>query len=172
MLMARTELTPRPLYQRLAVTVLAGLMLVCFTGCPAKETVDVEAAGTNRTATGAKRALISITSDPQADPQAVNMGLTFAGFCVDEGYDVSIFFNVKGVLLPVRTFNPEFRYLEHPPMIETLQKLHERGVQLHVCPVCMKDLDIQSDAILEEAFVTDKPKLFGQLGSDTMVFTY
>ena len=83
-----------------------------------------------------------------------------------------IFFNVKGVLLPVRSFNPDFRFLEHPPMIETLKKLHGRGVQLHVCPVCMKDLEIPNDAIIEEAFVTDKPKLFAKLGGDTMVFTY
>jgi len=170
--LAPTELTTRSLYKRLAINVLAGVTLISLLGCTQKDTSNIAAPGTSPSETGAKRAVISITSDPQADPQAVNMGLTFAGFCVDEGYDVSIFFNVKGVLLPVRSFNPEFRFLEHPPMIETLKKLHGRGVQLHVCPVCMKDLEIQSDAIIEEAFVTDKPKLFAQLGADTMVFTY
>ena len=119
-----------------------------------------------------KRAVISITSDPQADPQAVNMALTFAGFCVDEGYEVSIFFNVKGVLLPTKNFDKEFRFGEHSPMIEQMQTLKGRGVQLHVCPVCMKDLDIPADAIIPEAFVTDKPKLFARLGGDTMVFSY
>lgn len=124
------------------------------------------------TETDAKQAVISITSDPIADPQAVNMGLTFAGFCLDEGYDVSIFFNVKGVTLPTRSFDTAFRFGEHDPMIETLQALHGRGAELHVCPVCMKDLDIQADEIMEEAFVTDKPKLFARLGDDTIVFSY
>ena len=57
-------------------------------------------------------------------------------------------------------------------MIQQLQTLKSRGAELHVCPVCMKDLEITSDEIIEAAFVTDKPKLFGKLGGDTMVFSY
>ena len=119
-----------------------------------------------------KIALISITSDPTADPQSVNMGLTFAGFCVDEGYDVSIFFNVKGVTLPTKSFDSEFKYLKHDPMVSQLKKLKGRGVELHVCPVCMGDLNIENGQIIDDAFVTSKPKLFSKLGPNTMVFTY
>ena len=36
----------------------------------------------------------------------------------------------------------------------------------------MKDLQITDEQIMEEAFVTTKPKLFSRLGPDTMVFTY
>lgn len=122
--------------------------------------------------TDAKVAVISLTSDPLTDPQAVNMGLTFAGFCLDEGYDVAIFFNVKGVTLPTTSFAADYKYQEHAPMIEQLQTLKSRGAELHVCPVCMKDLKITADDIIEDAFVTDKPRLFGKLGGDTMVFTY
>ena len=119
-----------------------------------------------------KRVVVSITSDPKQDPQAVNMGLTLAGFCVEQGYEVAIFFNVKGVNLPTRDFDPDFQYGEHDPMAEQLKTLHGKGVALHVCPVCMKDLNIPSEGIIDEAFVTDKPKLFAALGSDTMVFSY
>ena len=151
--------------------------LVCFltllssvSGCGDTRTTAAEK---NQSKDGDKKiALISITSDPKADPQSVNMGLTFAGFCVDEGYDVAIFFNVKGVTLPTTSFDEEFKYLEHSPMVAQVKKLKERGVELHVCPVCMGDLKIEKGQIIEEAFVTSKPKLFAKLGSDTMVFTY
>ncbi len=120
----------------------------------------------------AKIALISITSDPKVDPQAVNMGLTFAGFCLDEGYQVAIFFNVKGTTLPTTEFPEDFAYQNHAPMKTQLAKLKDRGAELHVCPVCMNDLTISDTQIIDEAFVTSKPKLFANLGSDTMVFTY
>ena len=53
-----------------------------------------------------------------------------------------------------------------------LVKLNERGAELHVCPVCMNDLSVSKSEIIDEAFVTSKPKLFANLGSNTMVFTY
>ena len=152
-------------------TLVAGILASLLCGCG--DSVR-QATSTNGEASGSevKRVVLSITSDPEEDPQAVNMGLTLAGFCVDEGYDVSIFFNVKGVHLPTRAFDPDFHFGDHAPMAEQLKALHGRGVALHVCPVCMKDLSIPAEAIVEEAFVTDKPKLFAKLGADTMVFTY
>ena len=89
-----------------------------------------------------KIAMISIISDPLVDAQEVNMGLTFAGFCVDEGYDVNIFLNVKGVKLATNEFSAEAAFKDHAPMKKQLMKLKERGVQIHVCPVCMKDLSL------------------------------
>lgn len=100
------------------------------------------------------------------------MGLIFAGFCVDEGYDTNIFLNVKGVTLATEGFSNELSFQDHSPLKAQLVALAERGVQIHVCPVCMKDLEIANDEIVPEAFVTDKPKLFAKLGADTMVFTY
>ncbi|MEL7499993.1 MAG: DsrE family protein [Planctomycetota bacterium] len=120
----------------------------------------------------AKIAVISITSDPSSDFQAVNMGLTFAGFCADEGYDTNIFLNVKGVKLATESFPNDLSYNQNSPLKKQLIALSERGVQIHVCPVCMKDLEIGNDEIIPEAFVTDKAKLFSKLGGDTMVFTY
>lgn len=119
-----------------------------------------------------KIALISITSEPEVDLQEVNMGLTFAGFCADEGYDVNIFLNVKGVKLATHNFPESVKFKNHRPLKQQLMDLSGRGVQVHVCPVCMKDFEIPKDEIIPEAFVTDKPKLFGKLGPNTVVFTY
>ena len=121
---------------------------------------------------GQKIAVISITSDAQLDPQAVNMGLTFANFCADEQYQVAIFFNVKGAQLPTKSFPDDFKYLEHEPLKAQIKALADKGVEIHVCPVCMKDLQITDEQIMDGAFVTTKPKLFSRLGPDTMVFTY
>ena len=62
------------------------------TGSPVAQSSKPQAAAANK-----KVVMISITSDAQADPQSVNMGLTLAKFCSEEGYDVALFFNVKGV---------------------------------------------------------------------------
>ena len=121
---------------------------------------------------GRKIAVISITTDAQVDPQKVNMALTFARFCVDEKYEVAIFFNVKGVLLPTTTFPDEFKYQEYDPLKSQVAALSTDGAEIHVCPVCMNDLGVMKEDIMEGAFVTTKPKLFAKLGPDTMVFTY
>jgi len=148
--------------QRLMFNVFV-LAMIGVSGCQSQ---------TGNTGGGQKIAVISITSDAQQDPQAVNMGLTFANFCADEKYEVAIFFNVKGAQLPTKEFPDDFKYLEHAPLKAQIKALAAKGVEIHVCPVCMKDLEITDSEIMEEAFVTSKPKLFSKLGPDTMVFTY
>ena len=154
--------------QRFVTSSIFCTLLLVFSGCQ----TNVEQSNPGVGETNTKVAVISLTSDPLTDPQSVNMGLIFAGFCLDEGYEVAIFFNVKGVTLPITSFDAAYKYQEHAPMIQQLQTLKSRGAELHVCPVCMKDLEITSDDIIEAAFVTDKSKLFGKLGGDTMVFSY
>ena len=119
-----------------------------------------------------KIAVISMTSDPSVDLQQTNMGLIFAGFCLDEGYDVNLFLNVKGVKLATTSFPEDTRFGSHAPLKEQLVDLQQRGAKIHVCPVCMDDLGIEAEQIIPAAFVTSKPKLFAKLGDDTMVFTY
>ena len=41
--------------------------------------------------------LLNITTDGQDDPQRLDMAMKLAGFSLDEGRKVAIFFNVKGV---------------------------------------------------------------------------
>ena len=66
-------------------------LFLCLCGCQTNVKQDAWSSQN----TDNKVAVISLTSDPLTHPQSVNMGLTFAGFCLDEGYDVAIFFNVK-----------------------------------------------------------------------------
>ena len=156
---------------------LAGILILGLTGClrersgdggrpiPVRDSV-VQAQAAN------KIALISITNDAKSHPQSLNMGLTFAKFCLDEGYKVAIFFNVKGVNVPTKSMANDASYGKHDPYKTQIVALAAAGVEIHVCPVCMGDLDIKKSDLMKDAFVTTKPKLFANLGSDTMVFTY
>jgi predicted peroxiredoxin len=156
--------------------ILIGLLLLFAASLAAGCTDPLTSASTLTSSSaskpGVKIAIISIISDPNSDLQKVNMGLTFAGFCADEGYDVNIFLNVEGVKLATKSFSDELSFKDHLPLKQQLVSLAERGGQIHVCPVCMKDFEITSDQIVPQAFVTDKPKLFAKLGADTMVFSY
>ena len=157
----------------ISLLLLVAVSLSLTAGCTQPSAKTPASPSTDATTPDAKRiAVISITSDPNKDLQKVNMGLTFAGFCVDEGYDVNIFLNVAGVKLATNSFSNELAFKNHSPLKQHLVALAKRGVQIHVCPVCMKDFEIAGDDIIPEAFVTDKPKLFAKLGADTMVFTY
>ena len=153
------------------VSLVLILLVIGALGCfesSSSTTVDRSDSGASEN----KVAMISITSDPAVDLQEINMGLTFAGFCVDEGFDVNIFLNVKGVKLATNGFSDETKFKDYAPLKKQLIDLSKRGVQIHVCPVCMKDFGIENDEIIPDAFVTSKPKLFAKLGSDTIVFTY
>jgi predicted peroxiredoxin len=150
--------------------VMLGLALVCLlAGCNTK---SGEATVSGDLTSLQKVALISITSDADVDPQAVNMGLTFANFCLEEGFKVAIFFNVKGVKIPTVDFPDDQAYGEHAPFKQQIATLSQQGVEIHVCPVCMGDLGVVDEDIMEGAFKTTKPKLFANLGVSTVVFTY
>jgi len=162
--------------RRIHAILLPAIMLN-LVGClqqeePGKTSSPVVQGGNLQAAADKKVVMISITSDAKADPQSVNMGLTLAKFCSEEGYDVALFFNVKGVQVPTQSFPDDFQYLKHDPLKAQIKALSDAGVEVHVCPVCMADLDVTEDDIMECAFVTSKPKLFAKLGPSTSVFTY
>lgn len=150
---------------------LAGLLSLVIAGCePSSSQTDPSSSGAQQGS--AKVVVLSIISDPDEMPQKVNMALVFAGFCLDEGYDVNLFLNVAGVKMATKEYSETVAFKNHDPLKVQLIALSKRGAQVHVCPVCMKDLEISNDAIIPDAFVTSKPKLFAKLGADTMVMTY
>jgi len=142
-------------------------LVVLVSGCAESNAVSVEAV-----ATGPGTVLLSVTSDANVDPQSVNMALTLAGFCLDEKYTVAIFFNVKGVQIPTTGFPEDLAYGDHAPFKEQIKALADRGAEIHVCPVCMGDLGVEAEDIMESAFVTSKAKLFAHVGPHATVFSY
>ena len=78
----------------------------------------------------------------------------------------------KGVHVPSKGIADDFAFAEEKPIKEQLAKLIERGAEMHVCPVCMKALEVSEADLVEGAQVTTRPKLFANIGADTAVFSY
>ena len=115
---------------------------------------------------------ISVVSDMDSNPQAVDMAMKVAGFSLDEGRTVFMFFNVKGVRVPVQSLGDDVAFGSNDPVKKQLAKLIERGATVHVCPICMKALDVKEDQLVAGSHVTTRPALFQQIRNDTCVFTY
>lgn len=114
--------------------------------------------------------LLNVTSDGVDDAQSVDMAMKLAGFALDEGRQVAMFFNVKGVRVPTQSSN--LKYAENDPVADQLAKLIERGADVHVCPICMQALGVEQSQLVDGAKVTTRPTLFANIGPDTAVFTY
>ncbi len=152
-----------PVWACLVITVLL------IVGC-GQQPVPAPVAGA--AATGPAPVLISVVSDMDSNPQAVDMALKLAGFSLDEGRDVFLFFNVKGVRVPLATLTDDVVWSSGPPIREQLAGLIERGATIHACPICMKALDVTADQLFEGVQVTDRAALFARISPTTCVFTY
>jgi len=115
---------------------------------------------------------VSVTGDGEDDPQRTDMALKLAGFALEENREVVLFFNVKGVHLPTKDFPADRKFKDDAPLKSQLEKLIEKGAIVHVCPVCMKALDVQEADLIEGAKVTTRESLFAKIGSNTTAFTY
>jgi len=147
---------------------LAAASLILLFGCNGSQQFDATPTASNDTAV----VLLSVTSDANENPQSVDMAMKLAGFSLDEGRKVVMFFNVKGVTLPVKNFPEDFAFQANDPIKTQLIDLIKRGADVHVCPICMKALGVEDSDVLEGAKVTTRPSLFENIGSNTAVFTY
>ena len=143
------------------------VVLIGFSGCNRTATPKPAAGGSTKSTV-----LISVTSDATKDTQAVDMAMKLAGFSLAEGRNVALFFNVKGVTVPTKAFAADLKYKDNDPIKSQLQQVIKDGAEVHVCPICMKALEVKSEDIMQGAFVTTRAKLFANIGADTAVFTY
>jgi predicted peroxiredoxin len=115
--------------------------------------------------------LLNVTSGAAEDPHAVTMALQLAGHALDDGRKVVLFFNVRGVDVPLSDLPADLAFKDKP-IKDLLSNLIEQGAEVHVCPHCMKALEVEAGELVEGAVVTDREKLFSNLGPNTVVFTY
>lgn len=114
--------------------------------------------------------LLNITSGVD-DPHAVTMALQLAGHGLDDGREVVLFFNVRGVKIPTTGLDPLLAHRDKP--IRTLlADCIKRGAIVYVCPHCMKAMDIEQDQLVDRARVATSKTLFAGLDSNAAVFTY
>jgi predicted peroxiredoxin len=115
--------------------------------------------------------LFNITSDGVHNPHPVTMALQLAGHALDDGREAVLFFNVRGVKVPTKSFPAELAF-SAKPITQLLAKLVERGAEVHVCPHCMKALEVTAEDLIPGAKVTNREMLFAKIGPNTTVFTY
>ena len=157
-------------YSALALVALATILFVT-SGCADPRAMP-SADASNTSSEDPSTVLVSVTSDIDTDPQKVDMALKIAGFSLDEGRKVALFFNVKGVNVPHADLDESLAFQDQDPFRTQLQQLIEKGAEVHVCPICMKSLGVEESHLMEGAQVTTRPGLFAHIGGDTAVFTY
>ena len=143
----------------LGMTVLAGCAV------EPKGNGAIEPSATNR-----HTVVFNITSGSD-DSHPVTMAMQLAGHALDDGRNVVLFFNVKGVQVAVKGV-PLMGYRQTWLVADKLAELQKRGAVVLVCPHCMKVESIAADDLVDGVQVADRKKLFGHIGRDTVVFTY
>lgn len=113
----------------------------------------------------------SLISDVFTDPHPMTMALQLANHSLDDQREVILFFNVKSVVIPTKDFISDVAFHDKP-VKSLLADLIEKGVQIHVCPHCMKALDVKPEDLIDQAVMTDREKLFSKITTNTVVFTY
>jgi predicted peroxiredoxin len=149
-------------------TCFAAASLILLLGCNGSTQVNAMPSASNEIPI----VLLSITSDANENPQSIDMAMKLAGFSLDEGRKVVMFFNVKAVTIPVKNFSDDFAFQTNDPIKSQLMDLIKRGVDVHVCPICMKALGVKDSDVLQGAKVTTRPSLFANIQANTVVFTY
>ena len=100
------------------------------------------------------------------------MAMKLAGFSLEEGRHVVMFFNVKGVWIPSNALADDLAFQEDQPIKTQLADLIQRGVDVDVCPICMKALGVEESGLIDGANVTTRHSLFANIDANTAVFTY
>jgi predicted peroxiredoxin len=120
---------------------------------------------------GATIMVFNVTCGAAEDAHSVTMALQLAGHALDDGREAVLFFNVRGVQVPTRGL-PEDLAFRAKPIKKLLTDLIDRGAEVHVCPHCMKALNVAVGDLLPGARVTNREMLFSKLGPNTVVFSY
>lgn len=155
----------------LILTCLIAVAAGCENAAAPPATNSTPTAAAAESPTDGSIVLLSVTGDGSEDAQPLDMAMKLAGFSLDEGRQVVMFFNVKGVRVPTASFSSDVAF-QDTPVKEQLAALIERGADVHVCPICMKALGVEASDLVEGAQVTTRSKLFATIGNRTAVFTY
>jgi predicted peroxiredoxin len=120
---------------------------------------------------GSKPTFILNLTSGIADLHRSTMALEMARHALDDGREVVIFLNVRASELAKREGQTE-HFQEHPAPNQMLKALMARGAQVHVCPMCMKALGLNEQALLEGVVITDRERLFAKFTANSNIFSY
>lgn len=100
---------------------------------------------------------IHISRGPE-DPHRVLMALTLAEKMAEDK-DVFVFFDIKGAEVPLKTA-PSLEFKDFDSSSVLLSRLLEKGVQISVCPMCLKATNHQPNNLLDKVTLAEKEAFF------------
>jgi len=100
---------------------------------------------------------IHLSSGPE-EPQRVLMALNMAKMISDKK-EVLLYVDIKGVFVVLKDA-PDITFKEFPSSLSLLNDLKEKGVQVIVCPGCLKAADKTSDDVMDWVEIATKEKFF------------
>jgi len=135
--------------KKIILFLVAGFFSLYFSGCMNIETEEVEEKSTEL--------MLNLTSDASLDAHSSMMGLNLALTAVEEGIDVTVFMNVKGVklMLPGNDSINE-------PLLSVIKSIREEGGQIWACPMCMEATGVEKE-MMPEYIQTSNPEMMMEL---------
>jgi predicted peroxiredoxin len=152
----------RTLFSIILTTIIFFTSSCCTSNTDTKGTTNtagvVETKQEQQNATNAKDGVfIHLSSGPE-DPQRVLMALNMAKMMSDDK-EVLVYIDIKGVFTVLKNA-PDVTFKEFPSSLTLLNELKEIGVQVIVCPGCLKAADKTSDDVMEWVQIATKDKFF------------
>jgi predicted peroxiredoxin len=98
-------------------------------------------------------------TDGVDEPHDVLMALQMAAMW-SESHDVLVYFDIEGVQVVLKD-SEDLTFSHFPSSHTSLQRLHEAGVPIMVCPGCLKAAGKTEDDIMEIVQIADQALFFG-----------
>jgi predicted peroxiredoxin len=100
---------------------------------------------------------IHLSSGPE-EPQRVLMALNMAKMMCDDK-NVLLYIDIKGVFTVLKDA-PDITFKEFPSSLTLLNELKDKGVNVIVCPGCLKAADKTADDVMDWVQIATKEKFF------------
>ncbi len=120
----------------------------------------------------AKSALLFNITSGKEDLHAVTMAFQLADHGLEDGRDVTLFFNVRSVEFATAGLSDTLSFADNPPLRQMLAELIAKGATVIACPHCMAAMGYGEDDLVEGATMADRARVFGPLDAGAAVFTY
>ncbi len=147
------------------------LMSAWFIGCQnSNATADNEILTTESIAAEPVELIINLTSDANQLPESSLMALHFASKALENDLNVTVFMNVKGVLLASKTSSS--LNVNNENLHGLINQVMEQGGKVVACPMCMKVQGVDEGDLLPGIDVSSPGFMMDKLKENPTVFTY
>jgi len=137
------------------------LVVFLFSGCKhsAEKSTDSQLAAILEEASTSTRdgIFIHLSTGPE-DPHRVLMALNMARIMAEDK-DVLVYFDIKAVEV-VRQDAEDITHPAFPSSLEQLSALIDLGVELQVCPGCLKVAGLSEEDVVDGVAIANKEKFF------------